>query len=57
MSREETKYLDKELVSLACPHDGAMKEIEEFVEDHLVKYYRNFREVFPRAIPEARIID
>ena len=47
LSREETEYLKQgqELMSLAPPSDGAMKQFEDWVEDLFIRYYKDFRTV------------
>lgn len=47
LSRDETKYLkhERELFSLVPPGDNAMKQLEDWVEDQLVRHYKNFRAV------------
>ncbi|KAK0644315.1 hypothetical protein B0T16DRAFT_305298, partial [Cercophora newfieldiana] len=50
LSEEETVYLEREndLVSLATPNDQAMKQLEEWIEDWLIRHYKGFREVIKR---------
>ena len=44
---DETSYLDQEneLVSLASSSDLAMKQLEDWIEDRLIRYYKGFRAV------------
>ncbi len=43
LSREETKYLEheRELFSLVPPGDNTMKQLEDWVEDQLVRHYKS----------------
>ena len=47
VNADETSYLEREndLVSLASSGDLAMKQLEDWIEDGLVRYYKGFREV------------
>ena len=47
ITREETAYLrnGSDLVSLGSSGDLAVKNLEDWVEDRLVRYYRNFRKL------------
>ncbi|KAF3762741.1 hypothetical protein M406DRAFT_357578 [Cryphonectria parasitica EP155] len=46
INEDETSYLDtrSDLVSLTSSSDLAMKQLEDWVEDQLIQYYRGFRE-------------
>ncbi len=52
---DETAYLEREndLISLASSRDLAMKQLEDWIEDWLVQYYRGFRAVLTRARASA----
>ncbi|KAK3295117.1 uncharacterized protein B0H64DRAFT_394294 [Chaetomium fimeti] len=45
LTREETAYLDQpsDLITLASPTDSALKRLEDWVEDRLVRHYKRFR--------------
>jgi hypothetical protein len=47
VNKDEISYLDQEneLVSLASSGDLAMKQLEDWIEDRLIKYYKGFRAV------------
>jgi hypothetical protein len=47
VSEDEISYLDREndLVSLATSSDLAMKQLEDWIEDRLIQYYKGFRAV------------
>jgi hypothetical protein len=47
LAREETAYLThcKELLSIASSDDGAVTQLEAWVEDNLIRFYKCFREV------------
>jgi hypothetical protein len=47
LAREETAYLThhRELVSLAPAGDNAVLQLEAWVEDKLIRFYRGFRKV------------
>ena len=46
LAREETAYLEhRELVSLAPAGDGAMVQLEAWVETQLIRFYSGFRKV------------
>jgi hypothetical protein len=47
LAREETAYLthNRELVSLAPAGDNAILQLEAWVEDKLIRFYRGFRKV------------
>lgn len=47
MTRDETAYLTRgnDLMSMSSSNDTAMKHLETWVEDRLIEFYRNFRQV------------
>ena len=47
LAREETEYLthQRELVSLAPAGDSALLQLEAWIEDNLIRFYRGFRKV------------
>jgi hypothetical protein len=47
LAREETAYLthSRDLVSLAPAGDNAVLQVETWVEDKLIRFYRGFRKV------------
>ena len=47
VSQDEISYLDLEndLISLASTNDPAMKQLEDWIEDRLIRYYKSFRAV------------
>jgi hypothetical protein len=47
LARKETGYLDhqRELICLAPVADSAVMQLEAWVEDKLIRYYRVFRKV------------
>ncbi len=47
LAREETAYLThgRELVSLAPSYDSALQQLEVWVEDKLIRFYRGFHKV------------
>lgn len=53
LAREETAYLahHRELASLAPVADSAVIQLEAWVEDKLIRFYRGFRDV--RENPES----
>jgi hypothetical protein len=48
LSREETAYLehDRDLICLAPSGDSAIGQLEIWVEDKIIRFYRGFREVW-----------
>lgn len=49
---DETSYLEREndLVSLASPSDVAMKRLEDWIGDRLIRHYKGFRAVGLRVL-------
>ncbi len=47
VNEDEISYLDREneLISLASSSDLAMKQLEDWIEDCLIRYYKGFRAV------------
>lgn len=47
LAREETEYLthQNELISLASRGDSALLQLEGWIEDNLIRFYRGFRKV------------
>lgn len=47
MTREETAYLTNfnDLMSLSSSKDAAMAQLETWVEDCLIRFYKSFRQV------------
>ena len=47
VAREETAYLQhsRELIDLAPVADNAIMQLETWVEERLIRYYRGFRSV------------
>lgn len=60
LAREEAAYLThhRELVSLAPAGDNAIIQLEAWVEDKLIRFYRGFRKVREsrRPLPQANEI-
>ena len=54
LAREETEYLthQRELVSLAPAGDSALLQLEAWIEDNLIRFYRGFRKVQEESIVE-----
>ena len=54
LAREETEYLthQRELVSLAPAGDSALLQLEAWIEDNLIRFYRGFRKVQEESILE-----
>lgn len=54
LAREETEYLtyQRELVSLAPAGDSALLQLEGWIEDNLIRFYRGFRKVREEFILE-----
>lgn len=52
LAREETEYLthQRELVSLAPAGDSALLQLEGWIEDNLIRFYRGFRKVRKESI-------
>ncbi|KAE9378767.1 hypothetical protein N431DRAFT_499509 [Stipitochalara longipes BDJ] len=46
LARDETRYLtfDKELLSISSPNDDTVSRLECWVEDILIRFYKDFRE-------------
>jgi hypothetical protein len=47
VKEDEISYLDREneLLTLASSSDLAMKQLEDWIEDQLIQYYKGFRAV------------
>ena len=53
VSEDEISYLDREneLVTLASSSDLAMKQLEDWIEDQLIRYHKGFRAVQYQSLP------
>jgi hypothetical protein len=53
VNEDEISYLDREneLVSLASSNDLAMKQLEDWIEDRLIRHYKGFRAVQFQSLP------